>query len=489
MIRPDAMKELILTLKKDNKPRYLQIAAAIRQAIKQGRLQKGESLPSSRTLAKMLKANRLTVMTALDELIAEGWIIGIERKNYQVNQLLPDKFFESQKISKIQTTYPLLNWNQFKKIPDLDHSLQGEAHKIKYRFMARADLRLFPNHQFRLCLNDALKSSMTQLADYGDPAGYPSFIEALKKYLRRVRGITDREILVTHGSQEGIYLTTQLLLNPGDAVAIENLVYQPVLAAIKARGANVIPIHLDHEGMDPDHLAKNLKKKAIKLIYLTPLHQYPTTATLPVARRLRIYELAAYYQIPILEDDYDHEFHYRSQPLPPMASHDPANLIIYVSTLSKTVFPSARLGFMAVPQAIAPQFRWLKSLTTRQNDGIMQDATARWIASGGFESHLRRMRRIYEERLQIMQNILEQMQKKGASLSWQTPAGGMSLWLDTKKNSETIALKAREQGVYVVPEAYFQIKKKIGTHLRMGFANQNAEEILAGLKVLEKVLP
>jgi GntR family transcriptional regulator/MocR family aminotransferase len=223
----------------------------------------------------------------------------------------------------------------------------------------------------------------------------------------------------------------------------------------------------------------------VRLIYLTPHHQYPTTVTLPTARRLRIYELASRHQIPIVEDDYDHEFHFRSQPIAPMASSDPCGLVIYISTLSKIMFPSARIGFLAVPEELFEPLARQRAIVTRQNSIFMQDAIARWMDSGGFERHLKRMRRVYEERRDAMIASLEDGRHRGLPLAWTVPDGGMALWLDTGLDSDAVAARAAEAGVYVSAESEFRPgPPHSGTHLRLGFASQSPQEIQAGIGLL-----
>ena len=138
-----------------------------------------------------------------------------------------------------------------------------------------------------------------------------------------MRSIHDRAIIVTHGSQRESFSAAQALVGPGESVAVEKLGYPPAWEAIRAAGGKLEAVEVDEEGLDPDSLKRALERRKIRFIYMTPLHQYPTTVTVPIARRLAIYELAARYRVPILEDDYDHEFHYRSNPLAPLASETP----------------------------------------------------------------------------------------------------------------------------------------------------------------------
>ena len=261
--------------------------------------------------------------------------------------------------------------------------------------------------------------------------------------------ITGRRIIVTHGAQEGIFLVAQLLVGPGHKVAVEMPGYPSGWDAFRAAGGEIVPVKVDAQGMDPDALESAIAKQRIHLIYLTPHHQYPTTATLPAARRLRIYELASRHQIPIIEDDYDHEFHYRSQPIAPMASIDPCGLVIYMSTLSKITFPSMRIGCLAVPDALYEPLVNLRSIITRQTNSFMEDAVARWMDGGGFERHLRRMRRVYEERRDMTVTALEEARTRGLELSWSVPEGGMGMWLDCGADAERVTQLAAEAGVFV----------------------------------------
>ena len=211
--------------------------------------------------------------------------------------------------------------------------------------------------------------------------------------------------------------------------------------------------------------------------------------TLPTARRLRIYDLACRHQIPIVEDDFDHEFHFRSQPIPPMASTDPSGLVIYMSTLSKVMFPSIRIGLLAVPEAIYQPLSNLRAIITRQNNGLLQDAVSRWMESGGFERHLRRMRRVYEDRRDVTVAALDAARRQGLEMSWEVPDGGMGLWLDCGAAADRVTALAAEAGVFVTAESNYHLEPpRRSTHVRLGFANQTPEAIRAGIDLLAKAV-
>lgn len=477
------MKSLLLKLPAGRGPLYLRIAEAVRRAVGTGQLRPGEALPSTRVLARDLRTNRHTVMAAFGELAAEGWLTVEPRFPVRVSATLPSRFFEPQKTATLPARRPH-RWRITRR-PQLE-PLASSRYPFKWNFVVGPDLRLFPFEDFRSHLADALKRSGPRLFDYGDPLGQPSLVEELGVFLRRTRAIKDRRIIITHGSQEAIFLASQVLLKAGDWVGVEEMGYHPAFEALKSAGAKLAPLRIDSEGLDPDHLAFTLRRKKLRLLYMTPLHQYPTTVTLPIARRMRIYELAARYRVPILEDDYDHEYHYRCNPMTPFAADDTDGLVIYISTFSKVFSPSARIGFMAVPPALAQPFAAFRRIVTRQNDYLLQDAVARWMRDGSFERHLRRTRRIYEERRDAMLASLERGRELG--LNWQKPDGGMALWLETGRDSKTAAALAEKRGVYTSPESEYQLKRGRATHLRLGFAQQSPPEIRAGIDVLLKVL-
>lgn len=478
--------EFQLSIPQDGRPHYLRIAEGLRQAIQSGRLKPGERLPSCRHLAQMLGVHRHTVTAAADELVAEGWLKGGERRAHRVAAMLPSEFFKSRFTGKAapRCLRPL----EWRLVRQAGVMKTGAARARDHRYVFAGgvpDLRLFPYDEFRTCVAQALRSAAAGPGGYGDPAGHPEFIERLGLYLRRVRALTGRRIVVTHGSQEGMFLTAQLLLRAGDKVAVDELGFQPAWDAFRAAGADLVPVRLDAHGMVPEALEAALTEEPVRLIYLTSHHQHPTTVTLPAERRLHIYELASRRGIPILEDDYDHEFHFRSHPIAPLASNDPCELVIYTSTLSKIMFPSMRLGFLAVPEAIYQPLVNLRAVMTRQNNIFLQDAVARWIDGGGFERHLRRMRRAYQERRDALVDALCAGRSAGLPLDWSVPDGGMALWLDCGVDSDAVAREASARKVLVTPESNYRFSgPRAGTHLRLGYASQTPGEIRAGAALL-----
>ena len=348
------------------------------------------------------------------------------------------------------------------------------------------DLRLFPFKEFRSHFVEHDHRAIYLSADYGNPRGDPLLLNALELYLRRLRGITGKAIVVTNGAQEGLYLIAQLLLRAGDAVAVERLGYPHAWHAFRAAGGKLVPLELDEHGADPDSLERLVRRRKIRMIYLTTLHQFPTTVTLPPDRRRRIYDIAADRGIPIVEDDYDHEFHYHRRPQAPMASDDPAELVVYVSTFSKVLFPAMRLGFLALPESLANDVVNYREIVNQRTGSLLQRALARFMSSGGFERHLRRVSHAYRIRRDTMIDSLEAGRRSGISLDYRVPDGGMAVWVETHQPSASLAKRAAARGIYVAGEELFSLDG-IGSHLRLGFAGLDPDEIVSGMTSLFEV--
>jgi GntR family transcriptional regulator/MocR family aminotransferase len=482
------MKELSLQLETSTRPIYLNIANGLRQAIKSKQLEVGELLPSARKLAEQLKTNRHTVMAAYQELIAQGWVESIERKGYQVSVLLP---IESSRLllqqEKKQNKH-VFQWNINPKIAanQVDSSTKV-SHDYQYNFAGgMPDISVFPFKDFKSYLVDSLARPDIKGLNYGNNAGNENFIEQVKIYLRRVRSIVDKEIISVNGSQEALYLIAQLFLNDGDQVAVEALGYRPAWSAFSTTGAQLVPIKHNDKGIDIEHLTSLLSKQKIKLLYLTPLHQYPTTITIPINQRLAIYQLAAKHNVIIVEDDYDHEFHYKSQPLAPMAADDPLGLVIYLSTFSKIMFPGVRIGFMAVSKVIAPAIINYRTIINHKPNVLMQDAIGRWMQDGAFERHLRKMTKLYQQRRDHLIEFLQSYRQHGLTLNYHLPDGGMALWLDIGGQASEIEAYGARHDIFLLSEKHFHLDKKNNSnrYIRIGFAGLDSKKLTQGLTLL-----
>tara|TARA_R110002153_G_scaffold19073_3_gene65891 strand:+ start:12353 stop:13828 length:1476 start_codon:yes stop_codon:yes gene_type:complete len=481
------MKVFKLQDTNSSQAKYLQLAETVRCAIRQGQLATGDKLPSVKSISEDLGLNRHTVMKSLAELVAEGWIESIQRVGYKVLHNLPIE--QSKKLSKIADNSSHMDYRLVRSgIPLPTYP----ANDFEYNFAGgQPDLALFPFAEIKRCMSDVLSRPNTAQLSYGQSAGTPELIDQVKIYLRKSRAITEREIVITNGSQEALFIVAQLLLQSGDKVAVEELGYPPAMAAFRSTGAELVGVKQDELGMCPDALERQILKGNVRLIYLTPLHQYPTTVTLSMSRRMAIYQLAVQHNIPIVEDDYDHEFHYRCQPLAPMATQDPAQLVIYLSTFSKIMFPGARIGIMAVSKAMAKAVTEYRLLICHKSNVLMQAALAKWMESGGFTRHLRRTTRVNLQRRDHAISVL----KKYSCFEFDTPDGGMALWVKLKHGTEVnegnpsaewLANKCQQMGIYIQHERQFQLnnKRDRNGYIRLGFAGMSENKFADGIELL-----
>lgn len=452
---------------------YRELASEVRTRLRRGELRAGDLLPSTRGWAEERGVHRHTVMAAYQELIAEGWVESHPGLGYRIAREWVAPATEVGTASAFE-------WEFARELPV---SQEWERTHLRYRFPSgQPDLRIFPYDEYYAQVRQALRRCPAdELLGYSEPAGRAYFCQQLRHYLRRARGLqfSPEELVVTHGCQEAVYLTARCWLRPGDRVAVEEQGFSKIWDAFRCCGALLEPVRVDQGGLCPDSLERALAAGGVRMIYTTPLHQYPTTVTLAPERRARLYQLALRYGVPILEDDYDFEFHYHGPTQPPLKASDPAGLVLYCSTFSKVLNPSCRLGFLLAPPPLARRVALMKTVVSRQNDNLAQEAVAGWIEEGGFERHLRRMRRHYGRRRLAMAAALE-------GLDFRLPDGGMCIWADMGVDSELLAERAAERDVEVRPGTAYQLGAKAITFLRLGFAWPNLEEIAEGVRRLRE---
>ncbi len=426
-------------------------------------------------------------MASMNELKAQGWIESRERSGYVVSGDLPDKYFTSLPYSAATDSrrirLPVARECEFESASD-----QNTNYSIDLS-TGRPDVRLFPIAELKSCIADSLRTTDQSWMGYGDPCGTTRLRQALSDHLRSARGIMGREIFVTNGSVEGIYLLAHLFLKPGSTAGIEGIGFRPAVDAIRSTGASILAVSVGPAGLDPDDLERKLFDTKIQLLYLTPLHQYPTTVTLGIENRKRIYALARKHQFAIIEDDYDHEYHYASQPLEPMAATDPCGLVMYVSSFSKMLFPAIRVGFMALPDYVSRGLQDLRRMINRQNNTIIQEAVGRWMEEGGLQRHLRKTRRIYARRRDVLCEALDRIRADNQRVDYCKPGGGMTIWLNADADSFSLGQAASAKGARLTPDARSYCEPHLErTHVRLGFATHNEDELRTAATLLGGLL-
>jgi GntR family transcriptional regulator / MocR family aminotransferase len=469
-------------------PLFLQIARAVVDDVRRGRLRREQRLPGSRSLAHALGVHRNTVLAAYAELAAEGWIGTHPARGTFVSRDLPEKMPRTATPGaqdrpaerpgfELAPAPPLLGTN----LPDGVLALFGGV----------PDIRLVPSTELARAYRRALSRYGRSLLAYGSPFGEPRLRTELARMLASTRGLAiDAEhVLVTRGSQMGLHLIARALVQPGDVVAVESWGYRPAWEALRLAGAELVAIPTDEQGLDTARLAELSRRRRIRAVYVTPHHQYPTTVTLSAARRIELLALARAERIAIIEDDYDHEFHYVGRPVLPLASTDRAGVVIYLGTLSKVLAPGLRIGYVAAPPPLIERLASYRCYLDRQGDQTVEAAVALLLEDGELQRHVRRARRHYAERRRVFASLLEE--QLGSALSFHVPNGGIAIWARLARgvDGEDWSARALAQGVALQLTRHFAFDGRPRPYLRLGFAGLNPSELEQAVQRLRRALP
>jgi len=464
-------------------PIYMQIIEALIHDIERGRLISGSYLPSSRDLAKSLGVNRKTVVFAYEDLIAQGWLDSAGTRGTMVAAALPDPV--KRQPADVEPTMSTVEAGyRFATPPARPIALPGGS-GLKIDEGA-PDGRLFPAELLARAYRGAThRAAGTRGFQYRDPRGAPALRDGIASMLRGQRGlsVTAENICITRGSQNGLFLAAQILLRPGDAVIVEALTYEPAVAAFRALGARIVPVGLDEGGIDIDAVERACRRDAVRAVFVTPHHQFPTTVSLRPGRRLRLIELARLFGFAIIEDDYDHEFHFQSQPLLPLASYGPGE-VIYVGSMSKLLLPALRVGYVAAPPAVIDAIAHRVSLTDGMGNALTEDAAAALIENGEVRRHARKAWQVYAAR---RRNFAAELDEAfGDIVDYRMPDGGLAFWLRFPGvDLDAMELRAAAKGLRFASSRSFMTQTEAPRGLRIGFASLNAFEArtaLAGLR-------
>ncbi|SHF14463.1 MocR-like pyridoxine biosynthesis transcription factor PdxR [Pedobacter caeni] len=468
---------------------YIQVCNLFISLITDGTLQPSDLLPSSRTLAELIGINRNTVKLAYEELISQGWAESIERKGVFVLSSLPilskTKLPETHKDNAPQEAF--LWTNNFKNaVPS--KNLQKTILTIDDGF---PDVRLTPIDQLmREYRSISRKFYGKNFLKYGSSKGSEHLRIAICNYLSNTRGlaVSPENILITKGSQMGIYLAAQLLLLPSDHIAVGISNYLCADETFRQAGANLLRIPIDDNGMDIDYLEALLQRKTIKAVYIIPHHHCPTTVTMSMERRLKLLKLAKEYRFAIIEDDYDFDFHYDNKPYLPLASIDHNQNVIYIGSVTKTFAPALRIGFMTGPAAFVEAAASLRELIDRQGDTVLEEAFALMFDNGEMDRYFRKSLKIYKQRRDMFCEMLKS--DFADQIEFKIPEGGLAVWsaFDQKINLIKMAADALKKGLYIDDGIFYKNESFSANGLRMGFASLEEHEMVEALKILKTII-
>lgn len=457
----------------------VQLYRQIRDAVLDGRLAPGAPLPSSRELARSLQVSRNSVVVVYERLRAEGFLgsrIGagtFVRDDVRPHAPMP------------QAESPLTPRRLWDDIPEpADMSAVTAAFDFR---TGVPDAHLFPHAAWRSRVSRQLRDAAVGRGASIGPAGHPGLRAAIARHIGISRGVRvgADDIFVTNGSQQAIDIIARVLLEPGDVVAVEDPGYLHARRAFRAHGCKVVGVPVDDEGLVVDAVPDRAR-----LIYVTPSHQYPLGMTMSMTRRQALLDLADRIDTTVLEDDYDAEFRYGGRPLETLRSLDRTGRVLFTGSFSKVLLPVLRLGFAVIPAPLHAAFRKAKMATDWHTAAPLQGAVAGLIDDGVLAQHIRRMRRIYAERHDLILAILA---RDLADHLTPVPAVGglhLSAFLHRAEAAadQAIADRARAHDVAVLPLSHHFVDTQPRAGLVIGYGAIAADCIEEGLRRLHRCL-
>ena len=468
----------------------------VRDGILSGRLPPGLKLPSTRDLAQQLSVARNTVTLAFEWLASEGYLTTRKGAGTFVADLLPEAALEAPRapgaplnsgVEGPRRTPPIIVTS------GMPAAVGRERTRSSIDFWyGRLDRREFPATTWRRLLLENLSRAGPNLVEYGHPAGHPELRAAIASHLAATRGIpaSPDRIVITAGAQDGFNVIARMLIAPGTSVLVEDPCYGAAASVFDSYGASLIPVPVDADGLTTDSLAG----RAGALVYVTPSHQFPTGATMPLARRRELLRWASAAGAYVVEDDYDSDFRYDGPPLTALAGVDRDRRVIYVGSFSKSIGAGLRLGYLVLPPELVEPALVVKSLGSYGQPWIDQIVVAEFLRSGGHRQHLRRLRQMYKTRRDALLGSLrsvvgEQLQvsghEAGMHLFWTLP--------EWAPDPATLAARARELdvGIYT-PQAVgvrtFGPPGEVDRALMLGYSALSAPEIVTGIQRVGQLL-
>jgi len=459
----------------------------LRLAILDGRLKPASRLPATRDLAAAYRLSRATVVTAFEQLKAEGYVEGRTGSGTYVSQVLPEQLLQTSGARhEKRLPHRKIIFSAYAKRLQPFHPRQPQP--VRAFRPNQAALDLFPATLWAQVAARRLRRVSAKMLAGGEPLGYRPLREAVADYLNTSRGVkcTAEQVLIVSGALEGLDRATRLLLDPGDSAWMEEPGYPGAAGVLHSAGAKLCGISVDNEGLDHESAIQRCPRP--KLVYVTPAHQFPLGVTMSLRRRLALLEWARKAGVVIFEDDYDSEYRYSGRPVPALQGLDRSGVVIFGGSFSAVMFPALRLGYLVVPPEMIDVFAAAQSVSTHHAPLLGQAVLSDFISEGHFARHIRRMRQVYAERLGV---LLESMTKHlGGVVEISTIEAGLQTigWLRGRVSAETVAREAARRAVEVRPLRRYAFGRVPGNGIVLGFAAVEPKELRRGVEELARGL-
>lgn len=483
---------LIVIDRKNSTPVYMQVCTGLMALMQQGKISPGIFLPGTREMAELLGIHRKTVINAYDELAAQGWIESLPRKGFRVIPDLPvvkpRSFRPQNNFASPAAGIEKPSWQSVPFRPGSVDIYSDDAIIIDDGF---PDTNLTPYDQFLKHYRQLLNTGVTRnLSLQRDQGGTDILKTATTNFLNQTRGlnINDGQLMITRGAQMAIYIAASLLIKPGDHVIVTDPNYFMADHIFQKMGATLHKVPVDGDGMDVAYLSTLLETVNCKLLYVIPHHHHPTTVTMSTARRVQLLGLIQQYNLSVIEDDYDYDFHYRNSPILPLASAAHEGRIIYIGSYTKLLGPSFRVGYLVAGKQFIEQAIAHRKLMDLRGDFMMEASLASLIETGELSRHIKRSKKIYAARLESTATLISQ--ELGHAVTFDKPQGGMALWLrfNERYPLAKVMSKAATQQLHFIGSAYFEGHYTNYNSLRFGFASLSDAELIRAIGILKNVL-
>ena len=476
-------------------PLQRQLYDQLREAVLAGRLAPGTRLPASRGLSRELGCSRNTVLAAVEQLVAEGYLEGRVGSGTYVSGVLPEELLAAKARDAAVPRPPAQSRGLSARGRVLAGVLQARPPRHKAFVAGLADLDAFPFDLWGRALARTWRHPPRALLSHGDAAGYLPLRRAIVTYLKAVRAVdcAPEQVVVTSGAQQAVDLAARALLEPGDEVWLEEPGYPGLRGPLVANGARLAPVPVDAEGLSLE--AGRRLAPAARLAMVTPSHQYPLGTTMTLARRLALLDWARAGGAWILEDDFDSEYRYAGRPLAALQGLDAAEgpgCVLYLGSFSKVLFPSLRLGYLVVPPGLVEAFLRVRGAVDDHPSSTAQPALAAFIEEGHFAAHVRRMRGLYAARQAALVAAIRR-RLDGLLAVDPDPAGmhlvaGLAPELAARRSDAEIESRAAAAGITAFALSSFYLGPPARQGLLLGYAALTEREIEAGVERLAAVL-
>ena len=476
--------------RKSKQSLYLQISNQFIELIKEKKLLPKTKLPGSRTLAEMLQVHRKTIVACYDELLLQGWLESVAKKGTYVHSDLPELHQQEFVKSTIRKDPKNIGF-QFYKNSLLLRKTPESKNGFMYLNDGISDARLTPTEDLaRIYRRISSRKHIYKEMSYGSLFGNEKLRKTLSNYLNKTRGLNTsfENIIITRGSQMGIYLSSKLLLTEGDKIVVGETNYASADTSFLERKATLLRIKVDENGIVTQDIENICKKEQIKAVYVTSHHHHPTTVTLSAERRIHLLNLAKKYNFAIIEDDYDYDFNYNHSPILPLASHDTNGNVIYIGSVCKTVAPVFRIGYLIAHKAFVNEAANQRRFIDRQGDALLELTFEEFIKNGDLDRHIKKVMKVYKARRDLFCKLLKE--ELGEFFQFEIPKGGMAVWITLKKEYswKKVAELATKYKLEIGEWQRYDVAKKQHNSIRMGFAIYNEDEIYELINRLSKTL-